>query len=123
MNNFTIQKTETIKTALEKIESNGDGIICIVNQSNKLIGIATDGDIRRKLLDGITLDKPISSCMNASFISASSNDSRETLLKLLDNGAKAIPLVDDNKVLMKLINLQIAFIHAKLMNILLLVSL
>tara|TARA_X000000950_G_scaffold9140_2_gene10128 strand:- start:30426 stop:31781 length:1356 start_codon:yes stop_codon:yes gene_type:complete len=103
MNNFTIQKTETIKTALEKIESNGDGIICIVNKSNKLIGIATDGDIRRKLLDGITLDEPISSCMNASFISASSNDSRETLLKLLDNGAKAIPLVDDNKALLKLI--------------------
>ncbi len=103
MNNFTIQKTETIKTALEKIESNGDGIICIVNKSNKLIGIATDGDIRRKLLDGITLDKPISSCMNVSFISASSNDSRETLLKLLDNGAKAIPLVDDNKILLKLI--------------------
>tara|TARA_B100000925_G_C21995928_1_gene468925 strand:+ start:776 stop:2131 length:1356 start_codon:yes stop_codon:yes gene_type:complete len=103
MNNFTIQKTETIKTALEKIESNGDGIICIVNKSNKLIGIATDGDIRRKLLDGITLDKPISSCMNVSFISASSNDSRETLLKLLDNGAKAIPLVDENKILLKLI--------------------
>ena len=54
MNNFTIQKTETIKR-LEKIESNGDEIICIVNKSNKLIGIATDGDIRRKLLDGITL--------------------------------------------------------------------
>ncbi len=103
MNNFTIQKTETIKAALEKIESNGDGIICIVNKSNKLIGIATDGDIRRKLLDGITLDKPISSCMNTSFVSASSNDSRETLLKLLDNGAKAIPLVDENKVFLRLI--------------------
>ena len=103
MKNFIIKERNSIKSALEKIESNGEGIICIVNNSSKLIGIATDGDIRRKLLEGVTLDQPIKLAMNSSFISATSDDSRETLLKLLDNGAKAIPLLDENQTFLRLV--------------------
>ena len=104
MNIFTIQKTSTIKSALEKIDSNGEGIICIVDNSNRVISVATDGDIRRKLLDGVTLDQPIDLCGNESFVFASDKDSRETLLKLLDNGAKAIPIIDKNKFFLRLIS-------------------
>lgn len=103
MNIFTIQKTSTIKSALEKIDSNGEGIICIVDNSNKVISVATDGDIRRKLLEGVTLDQSIDLCGNESFVFASDKDSRETLLKLLDNGAKAIPILDKNKIFLRLI--------------------
>lgn len=104
MNNLIILKTQTIKEALINIDLNEEGVICIVDDLNKVIGIATDGDIRRKLLEGITIDQPISKCMNSSFISASDKDSRETLLKLLDNGVKVIPLVDDNNKLIKVIS-------------------
>ena len=40
MKNFTIKKTNTIKEALKKIESNSEGIICIVDDSNEVIGVA-----------------------------------------------------------------------------------
>ena len=103
MSIFTIQKASTIKTALEKIDSNGEGIICIVDNSNKVISVATDGDIRRKLLEGVTLDQSIDLCGNESFVFASDKDSRETLLKLLDNGAKAIPILDKNNFFLRLI--------------------
>ena len=104
MNNFIIEKKKTIKAALKKIEANGEGIICIVDSSNKVIGVATDGDIRRKLLEGVTIDESIKLCMNKPFIFASNKDSRETLLKLLDNGAKAVPIIDENKVFLKMVS-------------------
>ena len=104
MNIFTIQEDKTIKSALKKIESNGEGFICIVDYSNKVISIATDGDIRRKLLEGITLDQSIALCGNKSFIFVLENDPRETLLKLLDSEIKAIPVLDKNKVFLRLIS-------------------
>lgn len=104
MKNFTIKKTNTIKEALKKIESNSEGIICIVDDSNEVIGVATDGDIRRKLLEGISLEQPIEICRNESYVYATNEDSREGLLKLLDNGAKAIPVIDKNKKFIKLIS-------------------
>ena len=53
MKKFTIQKTASIKSALEKIDSNAEGIVCVLDNSKKVIGIATDGDIRRKLLKSL----------------------------------------------------------------------
>jgi D-glycero-alpha-D-manno-heptose-7-phosphate kinase len=104
MNRFIINSTSTIKAALKKIESNEEGIICISNNSNKIIGIATDGDIRRKLLDGVTIDKKIGQCANKNFIFASKEDSRESILKLLDNGVKAIPILDKDGLFLQLVS-------------------
>ena len=46
-----------IKEALEKMDVFRLGIACIVDNENKLKGIITDGDIRRKLL---SVQKPMS---------------------------------------------------------------
>ncbi len=46
-----------LKKALEDMSVHRLGIACIVDDSKKLLGIITDGDIRRKL---ITVQKPFS---------------------------------------------------------------
>ena len=52
-----INKTTFLKEALEEMGKYGLGIACIVDNENKLYGILTDGDIRRKLLK---VQKPFS---------------------------------------------------------------
>jgi CBS domain-containing protein len=52
-----IKETVIFKEALEEMGRTRLGIACIVNGDNKLLGILTDGDIRRKLLK---VQKPIS---------------------------------------------------------------
>ncbi len=94
MKNFVIQKSKSIKTALEKIDLNGKGIICVLNKSNKLIGIATDGDIRRKIIEGISIDESVELCTNKNFIYVYNDEPRESLLKHLDSGIRAIPIID-----------------------------
>ena len=52
-----INQTTLLKEALEEMGKHGLGTICIVDDKNKLYGILTDGDIRRKLLK---VQKPFS---------------------------------------------------------------
>ena len=52
-----IQENVILKEALEEMGRTRLGIACIVNVDNKLLGILTDGDIRRKLLK---VQKPFS---------------------------------------------------------------
>ena len=52
-----INDNEILKTALDKMNHFGYGIVCMINTENKLTGIITDGDIRRRLLAS---QKPLS---------------------------------------------------------------
>lgn len=65
--NYIINHNESIISAIEKINLNGKRAILVANDKNKIIGLATDGDIRRSLLKKINLDESISLAMNKNF--------------------------------------------------------
>lgn len=90
---WQIHQDNSLKDGLSIIELNHCGILFAHNDDMEIIGVATDGDIRRNLLDGKKLTSKISSLMNKQFISASKDSSREELLKKFDNGIKAIPIL------------------------------
>lgn len=52
-----VNREEILKVALEKMGLNQLGIVCIVDDNKILLGILTDGDIRRKIL---RVQKPFS---------------------------------------------------------------
>lgn len=89
-----VYEKASIKQALKIIDENSHGFIFTVDESEKVTGIATDGDIRRALIDGVSLDNEISSCSNANFLWASDKESREQLLKKLDSQIRFIPVLD-----------------------------
>ena len=60
---YLINKNETIKSALKKIDGNHLGII-FIEDDNIVVGVATDGDIRRFMLKENSLDCIIHKCMN-----------------------------------------------------------
>jgi D-glycero-alpha-D-manno-heptose-7-phosphate kinase len=91
---FQINKNSTIQNALIKIESNHKGFILVTNDDESIVGISTDGDIRRKLLENISIEDKILLCTNQNFISASLETPKEILLKQLDHKIKAIPVLD-----------------------------
>lgn len=93
-NLFLISELAPLREALVRIEANHHGIILTSNASDVVSGLATDGDIRRKLLAGASLDDPIASCTNADFVWADQATSRELLLKQLDHRIRVIPVLD-----------------------------
>ena len=94
---FLISETASLRDALAQLDANHHGIILTTNYSGVAVGLATDGDIRRKLLEGASLEDPASSCANPNFVWADSATSRELLLKQLDHRIRVIPLLDADR--------------------------
>lgn len=94
LNLFLIAENAPLREALIKIEANHHGIILTTDSDKMVTGLATDGDVRRKLLEGASLDDPIASCTNPEFVWADQATSRELLLKQLDHRIRVIPLLD-----------------------------
>jgi D-glycero-alpha-D-manno-heptose-7-phosphate kinase len=100
---FYISQNTSIKDALSRIGDNQQGFIFTSNDSDIIIGLVTDGDVRSKLIEGISLDEPISVCANPNFIWADEFTPREIILKQLDNSIRFIPLLDRNRRLIDIV--------------------
>ena len=104
LKDFQISANSTLREALVLIEANHRGIILTLDHCGAVVGLATDGDIRGKLLKGVTLDDPISSCTRPDFVWAPTDCPRELLLKKLDHNIKLIPILDDARKLTGIIS-------------------
>jgi D-glycero-alpha-D-manno-heptose-7-phosphate kinase len=92
--NFLVDIEDSIQDALQCIEENRHGMVLVVDASNVVVGMATDGDIRRYLLNGGTLNDSISRCANPNFVRENIETPREVLIKRLDHQIRTIPLLD-----------------------------
>jgi DeoR family transcriptional regulator, catabolite repression regulator len=89
-----VDQSAIFKETLEKMDSIGGlGIACVVDSSKRLLGVITDGDIRRKLL---SVQKPLS----AFFIDDSINHSIKQPITTSSNMSliDAVNLMEDKKV-------------------------
>lgn len=100
---FKIEAGKTIREALAKIESNHMGTIFILGAEGEVMGMATDGDIRRGLLEGLTLEHAIEACANHEFTKAHSKTHREQILKMFDSKIRIIPVLDNNARLLNVL--------------------
>ena len=101
-----INRNSTIKYALELLGKVGhDTILFSINKNSQLIGSITDGDIRRGLLKGLTLDNSVAEIvnLNTKFI-RKENYSIDEIKKLRNNNYKVIPVLDKNDVVINIIN-------------------
>ena len=78
INNLVVKPTDTLKKVMEVINSAPhkglpSGIAIISNRSNKLLGVVTDGDIRRAMLKGTSLSSQVKSVMNVNPIFVNRN--------------------------------------------------
>jgi arabinose-5-phosphate isomerase len=81
-----IKDTVILKEALEEMSNKKIGIACVINSEFKLLGIITDGDIRRKIL---SIQKPLSSffiddCIDHAILSPKTIDINDTLETAVD---------------------------------------
>lgn len=104
LNLFLISELAPLREALARIEANHHGIILTFDACDVVRGLATDGDIRRKLLAGASLEDPIASCTNSDFVWADQATSRELLLKQLDHRIRVIPVLDEARRLVGIVS-------------------
>lgn len=61
---FFISPDNTVVEAMQKIDRNARGILFVVNEQQKLLGVITDGDIRRWLIRTGELKAAVAKVMN-----------------------------------------------------------
>jgi dTDP-glucose pyrophosphorylase len=87
----------SIKQAIAKLNDTGLQIILVLNENDILHGTVTDGDIRRGLLRGLTLDEPIESVMRSNSLVVPPEMSRDIVLQFMHaNRVRQLPVVDAN---------------------------
>jgi dTDP-glucose pyrophosphorylase len=65
-----VAENETIKDVLKKLEKTAERVLLVTDEKNRLLGTLTDGDIRRYLLEGKSLEDDIKDCYfkNSTFV-------------------------------------------------------
>lgn len=97
----------TILETLKVIDDAAVEIALVVDEEKRLIGTVTDGDIRRGLIKGLSLDEPISSIMNGSPTTAGLNVPDDELLFIMTNRSiKHLPIVDKDRHVIRLVLLK-----------------
>ena len=82
----SVGKQATVSEALLEMSGKGLGLTAIVDDNDNLLGIYTDGDLRRSLDKGIDIHStPIEQVMTASCKTASEHDLAAEILKMMDD--------------------------------------
>ena len=92
---LTYEKSD-IRKVIKNIEDGGLRIALIINNQNQLLGTISDGDIRRGLLKGLTLDSPIQSIIQRNCLKAKLNSDKKEISEMMKkNGFKKIQTFKD----------------------------
>ena len=90
-----IPEAATLRDAMLALDRGARQIVLAVDPAGALVGVATDGDVRRTLLAGAALDRPVAPALTRRFVSVGPLESRASVLDLMRaRRIGAIPVID-----------------------------
>lgn len=96
-----VGENSTFKDAIALINNTHSGIALVVDKGKRLVGIVTDGDIRRAILNGILLEESVSKIMVRNPVTVSMDCTKgEICRSFADKKISHLPVVDkENRIL------------------------
>jgi len=94
-----VPETATLRDAMLSFNESGLGVTLICDEQGHLGGLATEGDVRRALLDGHGLISPLIPHANSEPIVGNTAMSREELVALLSEKVHFLPVLDEHGIL------------------------
>jgi dTDP-glucose pyrophosphorylase len=95
---FIVDRRASLRDAMQAINDNWREIALVGDDRGAIVGVVTDGDLRRGLLAGMTLDAGIDKVMTTAFISASPEMDRSGVLDLMKAASvRHVPVIDANR--------------------------
>jgi dTDP-glucose pyrophosphorylase/CBS domain-containing protein len=106
-----VSPTDSLKHVIAVIDNNRRQFAVVVDENDRLMGVVADGDIRRAILRGATLDSPASSIMNSTPKTALTTDSSVRIFERMAEGdIRHLPLLDRDGVIMSVATMD-DFVH------------
>lgn len=100
----------TIRQALIRLNDLAkDAILFVTDENNVLMGSLTDGDVRRGLIKGITIEDPVDDIIQShpKFIRKGERDIKK-IIKYREGNFKILPVVNDKEIVENVINFRIS---------------
>jgi dTDP-glucose pyrophosphorylase len=120
----SIVKIDTpIKIAIERLNKVGIKIALVLDENCRLLGTISDGDFRRGMLSGLSLEDTVEKIMNKNPRTVNEGTSRAEILKLMnDTKILQIPIVDRNNFVIGLHLWDDISVKAKYSNIMVIMA-
>ncbi len=109
-NNPVVNEQKTVREALFIITDKGLGAVSVVNSEGQMIGILTDGDVRRGLEHGYEfLDRPVKETMTVTAKTITADKLAAEALHIMEKNQPrpitVLPVVDDGKKVIGLLHM------------------
>ncbi|MEG0978177.1 MAG: sugar phosphate nucleotidyltransferase [Bacilli bacterium] len=105
LNKYIVDESTSILEIMRKIDLNARGIVYIC-ENDYLLGVITDGDIRRYILKHNTLNSHANLIMNKKPKYFLNSDISDVNKYMKDNSIKSVPIIDENKKLQDIVFLE-----------------
>jgi dTDP-glucose pyrophosphorylase len=110
MNKHIISKEKTLLEALSQINSIGRGplVLFVVDEDERMVGTLTDGDSRRALIAGASVNDKAEKVMHRDFnyMQVSDINNVQEIRHQKEMKMKLVPVLDDNKHIVDIIDLE-----------------
>lgn len=93
--------------ALETLNAGGLGCVCILDKDGRLLGLLTDGDVRRLVCSGrLTMDAPVDSVMTVAPLHAAPGQQAAEVLDLMESRAiTVLPVIASDRTLAGMVHM------------------
>jgi dTDP-glucose pyrophosphorylase len=99
LGDFCVRPQDTVATALETLRRNRRGVAVVLDDADQVIGTVVDGDIRRAVLKGRSVEDPVAGVMSARPVLAEPAAGEEQILDLmLTHRIPCVPVVEQGRL-------------------------
>jgi dTDP-glucose pyrophosphorylase len=99
LNKYIVYQNENIRDAIKKMDEGGIGFVVCVGKNENVIGVISDGDFRRAVLSGISLDENVLKITNKDFKYLTKGYLKKDATDLFrDTVVQHIPVLENGKL-------------------------
>jgi dTDP-glucose pyrophosphorylase len=99
-----IQRGATVKDAMKQLDRTAQKIVFVVDSDGRLIGSLTDGDIRRRILAGGTIEDPVEkACFKKTFFANKDYDLEEVKKEIFKRKIVIVPIVNEQRKIIEIL--------------------
>ncbi len=102
---YCVKESYTIKEVLEQFESYNNRVAIVTNDSNKVIGVVSQGDILRALSAGQNLYTPVNQIIRSSFLHLYEKNMEKAYPIFKKKRISLLPVIDHNNELIDFITI------------------
>lgn len=97
----------TLIEAMKQMDREGVGAIFVIDESERMVGMLTDGDVRRAILRNVSMNETLSNIMNKDFTYGEDGQTKPSLVNLIKKiHRRHLPILNGDKKIVDIMLLE-----------------